>query len=171
MKKTGKTVGLLYRLNKFLPDYILKTLYHCLVLLYFSYGIEAWYAAPPTTTNRIAVIQKKVVRAINGLPYNAHTNDYFKSMRILKLNDIFNLQLAKFMFTNLENFNLNSNLHYHDTRSRNNLAIPRYNLTHTQMFCKYRGIELWNNLPNNITQSLTDKQFATRLRSYLIEKY
>ena len=170
-EKTGKTVGLLYRLNKFLPEYILKTLYHCLVSPHISYGIEAWYAAPKTAIDRISVIQKKVIRAINQLPYNTHTNDYFKYMCILKLEDIYNLQLGKYMLINQNTFNLVSRVHSHDTRSRNNLALPLYNLTHTQKFCKYRGIKLWNTLPNNIKESATVQQFGGRLKSYLIAKY
>ena len=170
-EKTGKTVGLLYRLNKFLPDYILKTLYHCLVSPHISYGIEAWYAAPKTATDRISVIQKKVIRAINRLPYNTHTNDYFKSMRIPKLEDIYHLQLGKYMFTNQNKFNLVSDVHSHNTRSRNNLALPLYNLSHTQKFYKYRGIKLWNTLPDNIIKSTTVQQLGAQLKSYLIDKY
>ena len=39
--KVAKLIGLLYKLNSFLPETILKTLYTSLIHPYLSYGIEA----------------------------------------------------------------------------------------------------------------------------------
>ena len=39
--KVAKSVALLYKLNRFLPENILKTLYTSLIHPYLSYGIEA----------------------------------------------------------------------------------------------------------------------------------
>ena len=39
--KVAKSIGLLYKLNRFLPETILKTLYTSLIHPYLSYGIEA----------------------------------------------------------------------------------------------------------------------------------
>ena len=39
--KVAKSIGFLYKLNRFLPETILKTLYTSLLRLYLSYGIEA----------------------------------------------------------------------------------------------------------------------------------
>ena len=39
--KVAKSIGFLYKLNRFLPETILKTLYTSLIHLYLSYGIEA----------------------------------------------------------------------------------------------------------------------------------
>ena len=39
--KVEKSIGLLYKLNRFLLDPILKTLYTLLIHPYLSYGIEA----------------------------------------------------------------------------------------------------------------------------------
>ena len=41
--KVAKSIGLLYKLNRFLPETILKTLYTSLIHQYLSYGIEAWH--------------------------------------------------------------------------------------------------------------------------------
>ena len=45
--KVAKSIGLLYKLNRFLPETILKTLYTSLIHPYLSYGIDyrglAWY--------------------------------------------------------------------------------------------------------------------------------
>ena len=41
--KVAKSIGLLYKPNRFLPGTILKTLYTSLIHPYLSYGIEAWH--------------------------------------------------------------------------------------------------------------------------------
>ena len=41
--KVVKSIGLLYKLNRFLPEIILKTLYTSLIHPYLSYGIKAWH--------------------------------------------------------------------------------------------------------------------------------
>ena len=73
-KKVAKSVGLLYKLNRFLPETILKTLYTSLIHPYLLYGIEAWHGTDQNNTSKIFVLQKKVIRAINNLAYNEHTN-------------------------------------------------------------------------------------------------
>ena len=62
--KTSNKVGLLYRLSKFLPINVLKSLYHSLVMPHITYGIELWYGAPKTVSDRITIIQTKIVRVI-----------------------------------------------------------------------------------------------------------
>ena len=38
--KAAKSIGLLYKLNRFLPETILKTFYTSLIHPYLSYGID-----------------------------------------------------------------------------------------------------------------------------------
>ena len=169
--KIGKTIGLLYRLSKFLPIHTLKTLYHCLVLPYLTYGNEVWSAASWTTTERVAILQKKSIRAINSLPYNTHTSNYFKSLNILKVGDLYNLQLGSYMFSNHESFSNISELHNYNTRFNANLVIPLCNLTRTQSSWKHRGITLWNSLPLNVKSCTSKTHFVNRLKAYLLPEY
>ena len=41
--KVAKSIELLYKLNRFLPETILKMLYTSLIHPCFSYGIQAWH--------------------------------------------------------------------------------------------------------------------------------
>ena len=65
--KVAKPIGLLYKLNRFLPETILKTLYISLIHPYLSFGIEAWHGTYQNNTSKIFVLQKKARRAINNL--------------------------------------------------------------------------------------------------------
>ena len=78
-------IGLLYKLNRFLPETILKTLYTSPIHPYLSYGIEGCHGTYQNNTFKIFVLQKKAIRAINNLAYNEHANAYFKCSKILKL--------------------------------------------------------------------------------------
>ena len=59
--KVAKSIGFLYKLNRFL----LKTLYTSLIHPYLSYGIEAWHGTYQNNTSKIFVLQKKAIRACN----------------------------------------------------------------------------------------------------------
>ena len=62
--KVAKSIGLLHKLNSFLPETILKTLYTSLVHPYLSYGIEAWHGTYQNNIYKIFVLQKKAICAI-----------------------------------------------------------------------------------------------------------
>ena len=96
--KVAKSIGLLYKLNHFLPETILKTLYTSLIHPYLSYGIEAWHGTYQNNTSKVFVLQKKAIPPINNLAYNEHTNAYFKCYKILKLFDQYKLQVSDYVF-------------------------------------------------------------------------
>ena len=43
-------------------------------------------------------MQKKAIRAINNLSYNDHTNDFFFNMKILKVHELYHMQIAKYFY-------------------------------------------------------------------------
>ena len=169
--KISKSIGLLYRLNKFLPFEPLKILYHTLVAPHISYGIESWYGAPQCASNRIIVLQKKAIRAIHSLPYNCHTKDYFKSAHILNVAELFNLKLGIHMYNmfTTQNFSTNSDLHDHNTRNRNNIITPHLHRTRSQSCWMYRGIHLWNTMPVNLRECETSNQFKRVFKNFIME--
>ena len=90
--KVAKSIGLLYKLNRFLPETILQTLYTLLIHPYL-YSIEAWHRTYQNNTSKIFVLQKKAKRAINNPAYND-----FKCNKILKLSDQYKLQVLNYIF-------------------------------------------------------------------------
>ena len=94
-------------------------------------------------------LQKKSIRAINSLSYNSHTNDYFKSMEILKVEDLAKWRSLTYIFKS-ENISTTAEIHAYNTRNRDSLSIPRYNRSRTQSTIFYQGILRWNALPMDI---------------------
>ena len=68
--KVAKSIGLLYKLNCFLSETILKMLYTSLFHPYLLYGIEAWYGTYQNNTSKIIILQMKAICAINNPAYS-----------------------------------------------------------------------------------------------------
>ena len=83
--KISRAIGVIYKLRQYLPLYILKTLYHSLVLPHLTYGIIAWHSY----SDPIFKLQKRIVRIIANSSYNAHSEPLFKQLNLLKIGDIY----------------------------------------------------------------------------------
>ena len=178
--KISKSIGILYKLNKFLPHSVLKTIYLSLIQPYLTYGIVAWHGTTMNLTNILFTLQKKAIRAVNFLPYNTHTNDYFKNMKILKLNDQFKFQSSQYIFKTLyfnndselkSNLIQHSDIHNHNTRGASKFNVPKYKNKKSQFNIDFSGIKIWNSLPLNIKNSKTLSDFNRKLKSTLLSSY
>ena len=78
-RKISKSVGILFKLSKYRPLEIIKTLYYSLINPFLLYGIEVWHGTYANITNKIFILQKNACRAIHNLPFNTHTTEYFKN--------------------------------------------------------------------------------------------
>ena len=178
--KLSRSVGILYRLNHFLPQPVLKTLYFTLFQPFLVYGIEAWYGTDKNKTDKIFVLQKKAIRAINNLPFNSHTNHHFKTMNILKLEDQYNFQIALYAFkTFYRNYDQDlfslikkfSDVHDHYTRNLNNLVIPRYNRSKTKSSIHFNCVRIWNSLSPAYRLNVSLPVFKSRLKELYLSSY
>ena len=114
--------------------------------------------------------KKKAIRAINSLEYNHHTNEFFKSMGILKVNDIYQQRLLISMFKN-QNFTTHADLHSYNTRRRQDIVLPRFNRTRSQTSFLYKGIVAWNSIPMEIRSLQYLNAFKNTVKEYLLSEY
>ena len=178
--KLSKSVGILYRLNKYLPPNILKLLYASLIEPYIAYGLEAWYGTHSTYVQKVSILQKKSVRAILSLPYNEHTTASFKHLNVLKLEDLYQYKIALFMYKTLYlsqncyfsgQFKQNLNNHNYNTRNRNNFIIPKFCRKKSQSATTYQCTTLWNKLPQELHVNASIQKFKKNLVGYFLNKY
>ena len=97
--KISRSVGILNRLKHFLPLNIKLNIYNSLILPHINYGILLW----GTRGEGILKLQKKALRIICLKKYNAHTEPLFKSLNVLKIQDIFNMSQLKFYYKLVNN--------------------------------------------------------------------
>ena len=152
--KISRSVGILSKLKHYLPLEILKTLYNSLIKPHFTYGILAW----GSNTSRMFQMQKKCVRLISNSKYNAHTNPLFLSLNLLKLEDIYKINILKcyfqychnllpFYLQNL-NFRQRSDVHQHSTRNKNFLYVEKTLLKLSDKSLRHNPVKLINATPN-----------------------
>ena len=118
--KITKFSGVLNRLKRYLPGYILRTLYCCMVQSRLTYFILAW----GFNYQRLVKIQKRLMRIISLKKYNAHTEPLLKSQEFLSIKHLFDLSCLKFVYKQgyLPNYFLTfkciprSSIHEHNTR-------------------------------------------------------
>ena len=125
-------------------------------------------------TNKIFILQKKAA-AIQNLPFNTDTTEYFKNANNLKPTDLYESQISKHMFKCL-NLNANilprySDIHNYPTRNNNKLIAPKCNMRKSEMPIHFKSIKVLNKLVADIRTSGSLNLFMDNLRNYFLSQY
>ena len=157
--KVSRSIGVLNRLKKFLPITILRILYNALILPHFQFSILTWGFSP----GRLNKLQKRAIRVITNSKYNAHVEPLLKRLNLLRLTDIFKINLLK-MFYKFKHNQLPhylttmlsdpEKLHAYNTRSNPVLATPCSNLYGTEKCVRYHLPTLINDTDRNIIEKV-----------------
>ena len=155
--KISRTIGLLSRLKRTLPQTTLRLIYTSLVLPHLQYGILNW----GFNRGRIYKLQKRAVRYITCSRYNAHTTPIFSQLQLLKLEDIFKIALLKFHFK-YENGQLPAYFadiflpenvqHDHDTRQHDQDRPQRAHKSSSDKTIRYYMPTFLENIPDAIKE-------------------
>ena len=79
-------------------------LYHALFASFLAYGISVWGSIFAPYIDPIFILQKKILKIITFNKVIASSAPLFDTLQILKLNDIFKLQVTSFVYECLNNF-------------------------------------------------------------------
>ena len=121
-----------------------------------------WGSTYQCNLNRIIVLQKKIIRIISKVSFDAHTGVLFKEQEILKFSDIYLYQIGKFMYvfkrSLLPNyfrdmFTLASQIHSYNTRNSNLFYIPYCRTNLRKLSIRFQGPTLFNSLSREIQNS------------------
>ena len=172
----------------------MKTMYYSLIYSHLNYGIEAWGSACSTEMNMVLIMQKRVVRLItNNDNYPVvpgplvATEPIFKRLELLKVEDIFKLQINKFIFKCLNNtapinfenwFTKRTEIHNYNTRSSvvdnystNNLYYSYVRTTYGLKQIKVNGPRIWNSLPNDMRNITSLPVFLRQVKNFYFSNY
>ena len=92
--KLSRINGILHRLKYIYPQNVLITLYKSLFVPHINYGSLVWGHAG----GALDKIKKKAVRTITYSNYAAHSEPLLKELNLLKVKDLFELKILKFLF-------------------------------------------------------------------------
>ena len=183
-KKLNKSIGIIYKMKNLAPLKIILSLYYALFHSHLNYGICVWGNASEQELHHIYLSQKKVIRILTNSDYLANTAPLFAKTGILKLDDIFKLQMAALMW-DFENgtlpqcfsnyFTKVNQRHNYSTRLANSNKLQtnlRVNTdSHGKTMFKFQGSRLWNtilDLPfyhSNIKRATFRKKYKSHLSS------
>ena len=123
--KLSKTVGILSKVRHFVNKHILVMLYYSLIYPFLTYGVHVWGLTFPSFLTQLFIIQKKAIRIISFSEPKSHSEPLFKSLSLLKLNDVIELQILSFVYQRShrllphcfsEYFKFTSSVHSYSTR-------------------------------------------------------
>ena len=148
----------------------MKSLYYSLVFPYMNYCNLIWGNAFSVHLNPLVILQKKVIRLINNKPLYHHPNELFIRSNLLKLADVYKLNVASYMFK-LDDHAIFNRPHSHNTRSAA-LLYPNFNrLSVTQHSITYMGPKIWNSIRSSIKESASLRNFKNNFKKYLVSEY
>ena len=135
------------------------TLYSSLIVPYITYGDVVWGNTDNNQIKRMSILQKRSVRLINGSKYNSHTGPIFRSLRLLSLQDIFQLEcckiFAKFCQGQLSQYLSNTFVTSSSTplyrfRHTTNITPPLVKTKFEEQLILFKVVSAWNSLPITI---------------------
>ena len=169
-KKVSKSIGIIYKLNSYLPKSKLVSLYYTFIYPYLLYCNVVWGGTFSTHLEPLFRLQKRAIRVINKVGYLEHTNPLFFENKILKLYDIHKLQLAIYVYK-LDSRDIYLRTHDHHTRNRTDLVPSYARLTSTQKSVSFSAISFWNTLPDHIKTSQSLPIFKKSVKNFLLTSY
>ena len=109
-KKISRCIGIMCKLRQFMNTNMLKkNIYYSLLYSLLVYAFPVWGSACIGEINKILVLQKRSLRIIihndhfPSVPGPLHPNDpLLYKLEILKVHDVFKLQVSKFIFNCLQ---------------------------------------------------------------------
>ena len=131
-------------------------------------------------TNTLIIMQKKIIRAMTNSYYLEHTHPLFIRLNLIRLEDIYRIEVLKFMYkyvnkmlpeSLLNIFTHTTNIHNYETRQMQHLRCyrPRTNLSMHSLL--YNGPKFWNDISPTSHNARTIKQFSSILRSETLQLY
>ena len=179
--KLSRTLGLLYKVRHFLDKKSLLLILNSMFLSHLQYGIICWGRCNQTAMKTISTLLNKVLRCINFSNFHDSSTPLYIKYNLLKVEDIFKLEVIKFMYkwskgnlppTFNNYFNTIDNMHKHNTRySKNNYFMSRKVTKVGMGALDYIGVRLWREVPADLKKISFCNTFARHMKRYFVKKY
>ena len=117
-----------------------------------------WGSTYQSHLSKLIILQKKIVRIIQGVPPRTHTEPLFSELNILKVSNFYKYNIALFMYKlncsklpdKFPMFVHNHEIHNYEARQSDHFHIPKCRTNLSKMSIKYQGPIIWNEIYSNI---------------------
>ena len=177
--RISRSLGVMSRLKNILPLPILRLLYNSLILPHLQYAILTW----GHRCKHIVKLQKKAIRTITRSKYNAHTEPLFKQLNLLKVEDIFKVNILRMYYKCCNNtipmyfrgmFPAQSTRHTHNTRAGSNPIMHHFNTAGGRYSIRHFVPELLRQTPSCIIDKIETHSLqgvARYAKTYYLSQY
>ena len=156
--KLLKTCGMVFKLRYYVPLSTSKLIYYSLFHSNIQYSLLNWGRAAKSYFHNLKILQNKILKAILFCPSCSPTNLPYSKLKVLKLDDMINMEIAKFMFkfnnqmlpdfsnkyfTKLDNF------HSYNTKQTTRPEFFQYFVASEsrRKTLHHVGLKVWKNVP------------------------
>ena len=165
------------RIKHLLDKETLLLLINAFVFSKLFYCSTVWSNTSKSNVRKLQRVQNFAARIIFGFRKFDHISQGIKSLKWLPVKDRLYLNDAIMMYKCInklapdylaDKFVQRSHIHNRNTRSRNQLDIPRCRISTGQRSFVYRGTQLWNSLSYDVRTAKCPKVFKRRLINILL---
>ena len=146
---------------------VLRAVYYGKVFSVLKFGIIFWGGS--ASSEKVFILQKKIMRIIHGLKYNESCRDAFASSNILTLPSIYIFESLKHVFKNRGALTRNNELHQYTTRHGNRFNLPSHRTSFFEKCPAYSGMKLFNHLPDRIRKLDNSRNFKDEVKKILLK--
>ena len=179
--KLSRNAGIFSKLRYYLNKETLIKVYHALFNSHLQYATLCWGTTNCTNLDRLQVLQNRAIRNMFKAPRYFRLDNYYLNYRILKVRDLYNLEVAKFMHGHHKKvlptcfddfFHERSNTHSYNTRSasRKNYSLVACRSSQGQRSIRFYGPKIWNSIPTS-SRDLSKHRFKKYYKDFVLSKY
>ena len=177
-KKISSKIGILRRVKPYLTIDLSKMIYNSIVLPHFTYCNIIWASTDETTISRLQNLQNTSARVILTENKRSHVQPMLDVLSWMPISSQtrYHTLVAVYKCTHglvpsylHKTFIQISRIHSYSTRQANqsNLFTRRPTLSQYKRSFTYRGVVLWNQLPEQIRSAETLNTFKAKLTAYI----
>ena len=174
-KKITSGIGTVKHIRNFVPQEILLTIYNSLIQPHFDYCNVVWGCCSKGLSQKLQKLQNRAARIITFSNYDSNTDELFRDLNWSKLNHQRAVSKAIMMYNTINNqtpgYLSSQFIPRHEVLPcslRNNeckLSIPQLRTNYCKRSFSYSGAVLRNGLPREIKQSISLKEFKSKLKN------
>ena len=145
-----------------------------------NYALLAW----GFNCGRLKILQKKAIRIICNSKYNAHTEPLMKKLEILKLEDMFKLNMLKWYHRYIQKqlpeyflhyiISHQYEIHHHNTRYKSMISQPKTRIYAARRCLRNHVSVIINSMPKTVIEKVythSYKGFALYAKKTIISTY
>jgi hypothetical protein len=178
--KISQNIGVLNRVKSVLPSSVLLSLYYTMVQPYLMYCNIIWGGANLSNLKILVNLQKRAVRVITNSCFRAHSSPLFARLGLLKILDMYKLQILMFMYKSKHSMlpascydlvSLITTVNRYDFRTVNDFVTIKFRTDIRKRCISVIGPDSWNSLSEDVKNIKSISIFKKTLSKLYIECY